>query len=145
MTPIFFKFLKYFQNSPDPEENIFIAAPFSTDRCCTRKVSLVLYAQLLCGLWLIATPWTVAHQAPLSMGFSRQEYWSGVPFPPPGHLPNPGIEPSFPESPALAGRFFTTESPRHMVRWFLVHVWSHHTDFSERIWNTALKGGKKMK
>ena len=44
------------------------------------------------------TPWTVGHQAPLSMGFSRQEYWSGLPFPTPGDLPNPGIEP---RSPAL--------------------------------------------
>ena len=43
-----------------------------------------------------ATPWTVASQAPLSMGFFRQEYWSGLPFPPPGDLPDPGIEPSFP-------------------------------------------------
>ena len=41
---------------------------------------------------LFATPWTVAHQAPLSMGFSRQEYWSGLPFPSPGDLPDPGIE-----------------------------------------------------
>ena len=47
---------------------------------------------------LFATPWAVAHQAPLSMGFSRQEYWSGLPFPSPGDLPNPGIEPG---SPAL--------------------------------------------
>ena len=47
---------------------------------------------------LIATLWTIAHQAPPSMGFSRQEYWSGLPFPAPGDLPNPGIEP---ESPAL--------------------------------------------
>ena len=47
---------------------------------------------------LFATPWTVANQAPLSMGFSRQEYWSGLPFPSPGDLPNPGIEPG---SPAL--------------------------------------------
>ena len=52
------------------------------------------------------TSWTVACQAPLSMGFSGQEYWSGLPFPPPGDLPNPGIEPKF---PALAGRFFATE------------------------------------
>ena len=52
---------------------------------------------------LFVTPWTVAHQAPLSMGFSRQEYWSGLPFPSPGHLPDPGIEPMF---PALAGRLF---------------------------------------
>ena len=57
---------------------------------------------------LIATPWTVALQAPLSMGFSRQEYWSGLPRPPPGDLPNPQIEPTSLTSPALAGGFFTT-------------------------------------
>ena len=50
---------------------------------------------------LFTTLWTVAHQAPLSMGFSRQEYWSGLPCPPPGNLPNPGIETASPESPAL--------------------------------------------
>ena len=55
-----------------------------------------------------ATPWTVAHQAPLLMGFPRQEYWSGLPFPSPRDLPDPGIEPA---SPALAGGFFTTEPP----------------------------------
>ena len=60
----------------------------------------------LSHIWLFVTPWTVAHQASLSMGFSRQEYWSGLPFPPPGDLPNPGIEPT---SPALEGWFFTTE------------------------------------
>ena len=54
-----------------------------------------------------AAPWTVAHQAPLSMRFSRQEHWSGLPFPSPGDLPDPGMEPEFPASPALAGRFFT--------------------------------------
>ena len=54
------------------------------------------------------TPWTVAHQAPLLMGFPRQEYWSGLPFPSPRDLPDPGIEPA---SPALAGGFFTTEPP----------------------------------
>ena len=52
------------------------------------------------------TVWTVACQTPLSMGFPRQEYWSGLPFPSPGHLPDPGIEPA---SPELAGGFFTTE------------------------------------
>ena len=52
------------------------------------------------------TPWKVVCQVPLSMGFPRQEYWSGLPFPPPGNLPNLGIEPA---SPALAGGFFTTE------------------------------------
>ena len=48
---------------------------------------------VLSHVWLFTTPWTVAHQAPLSMGFSRQEYWSRLPFPPLGDLPNPGIEP----------------------------------------------------
>ena len=56
------------------------------------------------------TPWTVAPQAPLSMGFSRQEYWSGLPVPPPGDLPNPGIEPTSLRSPASAGGFFTASA-----------------------------------
>ena len=55
------------------------------------------------------TPWTVACQAALSM----QEYWSGLPFPPPGDLRDPGLEPMSPESLALAGRFFTTEPPEN--------------------------------
>ena len=68
------------------------------------------------------TPWIVACQAPLSMGFPRQEYWSGLPFPLPGQFPNPEIEPNpgiqlaSPMSPASASRFFTTEpsgKPRH--------------------------------
>ena len=61
--------------------------------------------QCLSCVWLFATPWIVACQAPLSMGFSRQEYWSGLSFPPPGDLPDPGIKPV---SPALVGGFFTT-------------------------------------
>ena len=56
-------------------------------------------------------PWTVARQAPLSMGFSRQEYWSGLPFPSPGDLSDPRIEPTSPASPALAGGFFLTTEP----------------------------------
>ena len=59
---------------------------------------------------LFAALWTVAHQAPLSMGFSRQEDWSGVPCPPPGDLPKAGIEPPPLTSPALAGSFFTTST-----------------------------------
>ena len=57
---------------------------------------------------LFATPWTVAHQAPPFMGFSRQEYWSGWPFPSPGDLPDPGIEP---KSPALQADALTSEPP----------------------------------
>ena len=59
-------------------------------------------------IWLLATLWTVAHQAPLSMGFSRQEYWSGLPFPSPGDLPDPGIKP---RSPALQADALTSEPP----------------------------------
>ena len=57
---------------------------------------------------LFVTPWTVAHQVPLSMGFPRQGYWSGLSFSSPEDLPNPGIEPM---PPALASGFFTTEPP----------------------------------
>ena len=61
---------------------------------------------------LFATPWTVARQAPLSMGFSRQECWSGLPCPPPGHLPDPGDKTCV---SCIAGSFFTTE-PSHTSR-----------------------------
>ena len=64
------------------------------------------HTQSLSCVQLSVTPWTVAHQSPLSMGFPMQENWSGSLFPFPGDLPDPGIEP-----PALAGRFFTTEPP----------------------------------
>ena len=60
----------------------------------------------LSPVWLFATIWTIAHQGPLSMGFSRQEYWSGLSCPPPGDLPNPGIKPESLMSLALAGGFF---------------------------------------
>ena len=60
---------------------------------------------------LLATPWTIAHQAPQPVAFSRQEYWSGLPGPPPGDLPNPGIEPASLTSPALPGGFFSTGPP----------------------------------
>ena len=59
---------------------------------------------------LVMTPWTVDRQIPLSMGFSRQEYWSGLPFLPPVNLPDPEIETTSPEHPELAGGFFTTSS-----------------------------------
>ena len=65
----------------------------------------------------VLTQWTVGHQAPLSMGFSGQDCWSGLPFPPPGHLPDPGIEPTSLTSPALAGGFFTTSTTIHNMKW----------------------------
>ena len=86
------------------------------------------------GVRLFLTPWTVARQSPLSMGFSRQEHWSGLPFPTPGDLLDLGTEPESPEAPpALAGLFFTTEPPgkppdflrssKGKVRW--QHAWGH--------------------
>ena len=62
------------------------------------------------AVWLSATPWTVARQASLSMGFSRQECWSRLPCPPPEDLPDPDVEPRSLMSPALAGGFFTTSA-----------------------------------
>ena len=79
-------------------------------------------------LRLFATPWTVTHQAPLSIEVSRQEYWSGLTFPTPGDLPDPGIKPECPESPALAG-FFITEPPGkswlHLLRFKSPNNYSH--------------------
>ena len=70
-----------------------------------------LGAQSLSHVQLFATPRTVAWQAPLSMGFPRQEYWGGLPFSSPGDLPDPGVEPAYLASLALAGGLFTTEAP----------------------------------
>ena len=84
----------------------------------------------LSRVWLFATPWTVAYQASLSMGFSRQEYWSGLPFPSPGDLPDPGNEPGF---PALEADALTSEPPGkpNSVRETLI--------FSELLRKTSLK------
>ena len=70
-----------------------------------------VHGQWLSHVQLFATTWIVARQAPLSIRFSRQEYWSGLPFPSPGDLPDPGIEPVSLASPAWAGVFFTSEPP----------------------------------
>jgi len=67
-------------------------------------------------VWLFATLWTVAYQAPPSMGFFRQEYWSGLPFPSPGDLPYLGIKATFLVSPSLAGGCFTTVPPGKTTR-----------------------------
>ena len=67
-------------------------------------------------IWLFANLWTIVQQAPLSMGFSRQEYWSGLPCPPPGSLPDP-IKPVSRVSPTTAGRFFTTRVTWEAPKW----------------------------
>ena len=76
-------------------------------RTCLTRIMCVLRCSVVSDS---ASPWTIAQQAPLSLGFCQQEYWSGVPLPPPGDLPNPGIQPVSPTYPALAGRFFTTSA-----------------------------------
>ena len=84
-----------------------------------KTVVVVVYS--LNRVWFFVTPWTVAHQAPLSMGFSRQEYWSGLPFPSPGDISDPRTEPV---SPGLAGRFFTTEPPgKPRLKQCYIHYW----------------------
>ena len=72
---------------------------------------------------LFESLWTVAYHTPLSMGFSRQDYWSGLSSPPQGDLPNPGIKPTSLMSPALASRFFTT----HNKLWKFLKRWEHQT------------------
>ena len=84
-------------------EFTFALLSYSTQHVC-------MLAKLLHSVLLFASPWTAAHQAALSMGFCRQEYWSGLPCLPPGDLPNPGIKPASLMSPALAGGFFTTST-----------------------------------
>ena len=79
-----------------------------------------------CCVWLFETPQTVARQASLSKDFSRQEYWSVVTFPSLGDLPDPGIKPTSPVSPALAGRFFTSR-----VTWILTY---HKARVTETVW-----------
>ena len=82
---------------------------------CAHSQSACVCHQLLSHVWLCGMPWTVTHQVALPIGFSRQEYWSGLPFLPPGDLPDPRIK-STSVSSALAGRFFTTEPPgKHFI------------------------------
>ena len=77
--------------------------------CLSLSVNGKVKVKSVSCVWLFATPWTVAYQAPLSMGFSGQEYWSGLPFPSPGDLPDPRKEP---RSPALQADALNSEPPR---------------------------------
>ena len=83
------------------------------------------HTQLLGCVQFSVGPWSKAHQAPLSMELSRQEYWNGLPFHPPGDLPDQGIKPVTVESLALAGRFFITAPPGKPVIYILLfHLFS---------------------
>ena len=105
-------------------------------------------------IWLFVTLWTVVCQTPLSIGFSRQGYWNGFPWLPPGHLPDLGIKPTSLMSPALVGEFFTTSttwevsdrlqksksgsSPRAQI--LLFHSWNlmHNDSFSQQHWGECV-------
>ena len=80
---------------------------------------MLVKVKLLSRVRLLVTPWTVARQAPPSMGFSRQEYWSGWPFPSPGDLPDPGIEP---RSPALQADTVTSEPPGKLTKCYVSQI-----------------------
>ena len=93
-------------------------------------------ACMLSHAHVFTTLWTVAHQAPLSMGFPRQEYWNGLPFPSLGEIPDPGIKLAFPASPTSTGRFFTTEpsgeSKSTVV--ILINYWIIYTINGLTVW-----------
>ena len=91
-------------------------------------------------VWLFATPWTVARQAPLSMAFSRQEYLSGLPHPPPGHPPRPGVKPATLMSPTFASGFFTTSAISKPCIWKMIWFKLHQTTSLKfgKDWNTLL-------
>ena len=96
-------------------------------------VSFGVHAQSLSCVQLFTTPWTVSCQASLSLGFSRQEYWSGLPFPFPGSLPDPGIKPKSPGSPALAGGFITIEPPWKPVLHSVLEIDSAEMEFPSQL------------
>ena len=85
--------------------------PEASRPACSSGVTWAHCVRVCLSCPTLVTPWTVARQAPGTMEFSRQEYWSGLPFPIPGDLPNPGIEPTSLASPARAGGSFTTAPP----------------------------------
>ena len=100
------KQVMYYKLCCDAPSSFFLPILRSMKRTC-----VCVCAQSLRCVWLCVIPWPAAHQAPLSVGFPGQEYWSELPCPPPGDLTDPGIELVSPASPALAGRFFTTAPP----------------------------------
>ena len=106
------------------EENLWI-------QYCAKDACM--HAELLSGVWLCVTLWTVVPQAPLPMGLSRQAYWSGVPCPPPGGLPGPGIEPASLASPALAGGQFTTSATWEAPVLRVPHAFSH-LELMAKLW-----------
>ena len=113
------------------KDNFYVIYLFFSGCCCScnffhyemsrfHKEYFLVCAQSLSHVQLFATSGIETHQAPLSMEFLRQEYWSGLLFPTPGHISDPGIETASLVSPALAGRFFNTEPPVFTWNFFKV-------------------------
>ena len=119
-----------------------LVTPKSPEASACSSVCVCACCHISC-VQLFGTPWTVARQGPLSTGFSRQEYWSGLPCPPPGDLPNPGIESTCLKSPALAGGFLTTsttwEAPLVYSRCF-VNAWCLDEWNSPPLWPGSGRG-----
>ena len=116
-------------------KSVLVLCPFFNQVACSSDTDWHELSHMSVGACVLSlsvvsdsvTPWTVAHQAPLSMGSPRHEYWSGSPFPSPGDLPKPGIKPKSLASPELAGRFFITSAiwEAHIC-WILIPYWSYH-------------------
>ena len=113
----------------------------SKESACNAGSTLKMKVKSFSRIWLSATQWTVAHQAPMSMGFSRQEYWTGLPFPSSGGLPNPGIQVGSPTLRADSLLFWVTRESWHYVLgntlgWpkSLFRFFSSHITFYGKIW-----------
>ena len=100
--------------------------------CARARAHVRAHTCMFSHVWLFATPWTVARQAPLSMGFSRQEYWSGLLCPPPGDLPDPGIKSA---SSALAGKFFITVPPGKPL-FYCAYLNFHDSCWTGQTWSS---------
>ena len=133
----YFLSLLYFQLKRKGE-NIRLVSDFSQphskpeDSKMSTNVYSCMQAQSCPTLW---TAQTVANQTPLSMEFSRQEYQSGLPFPPPGYFPNPGIKPASPAPPALVGRFLTAGpwKAHRILKESKLDITTNHTDYCANI------------
>ena len=116
------------------------------ERGASSLTSVCLLGHFSC-IWLCGTLWTVARQAALSMGFSRQEYWSGLPYPPAGDLPDSGAEPASLVSPALAGGFFTTSPSGEPLTSgsFQMCLWPFSSFFDRELMQDLETWGNKQK